>query len=500
MHRGKKVIVTVFAGRQDRMRLLLNSLDALIQQKFVDEVHLWDYCRSPADQQWLRSLPSSLLVTGDEYFYSGETAVTNAYEFTVRGAQNDVALLLQGADGHEYELVLGGWGNTLSVFRRGRQTPELQSTTQLALQPGENSVSLNWAGQELSVTLNKGTPWVIPCETSFTAAAHSTGWGNTGVYRIPSTEARTAYRYCKPVSKWHSYYDHYSTHKDLYAESILVKLDDDIVAVQTATFKNFLDFRLDHPEFSLVFPNVINNGACAFIQQQHGLLHDLELEKTMPTVGGVLWESAGLATQVHHQFLSRPTAFSFEGHTAIPPRHRVSINAFAILPEMLEVFAQAGDDDEAYLTEIHPGTKAVYHGTYAAHLSFFSQESGMDIPKLLDQYRQLEEQVEEGKKEKKQGEENEVPVVMEKPQAPVAEAPAPEAPVAEPPAPEAPVAEAPAPEAPVPEAPVAEAPVAEAPAPEAPVAEAPAPEAPAKKSRKPRQPRQPKKSSVVTIE
>lgn len=391
MYRDHKIICTVFAGRRDRMTLLLDHLDALVACGLVDEVHLWDYCRTEEDRAWLRSLPTSLLVTGDEYLYSGETTVEGqqTYEYSVQGASNDIAMLLKGVDGKEYELVLGGWDNTASVMRQGRQAPEYSRNEEIRVSAEKTSVKLAWDGATLSVQVNDFPIWTVPLETQVASIAHSTGWGNAGIYSIPSTAATTPYRYCKPSEPyWTSYYSHYAKHAG--SNVVLIKLDDDIVSIQQSTFAKFLDFRLDHPEFSLVFPNIVNNGACAHIQQQHGLLQGIELDAEMPGKCGMLWESAEKAAAVHQEFLCNPSSFSFQEFTPIPPHHRVSINAFAVLSDFIrDAFALAGEDDEHYLTELHPGTKAVFHGTYAAHLSFHSQDAGLDIPSLLASYATL---------------------------------------------------------------------------------------------------------------
>jgi hypothetical protein len=393
MYRGRKVIVTVFAGRKDRMTLLLNALDALIkQQKLVDEVHLWDYCRTEEDRAWLRSLPSTLHFTDDEYAYSDSAIVSNGvYDVTVTGPTNDIHVLLTTSEGTEYELILGGWDNTRSAIRKGRQTTPFAQTDAVRLSGSTTQLSLRWGDGSMHVTVNGGEPWVFPFDAPPTATiAHSTGWGNTGVYDF--ADNTTTYRYCKPTRKWHSYYDHYAAlSASRYADTILIKLDDDIVHISTDTFASFLDFRIDHPEFSLVFPNVVNNGTCAYVQQKYGLLRGLELDEEMPGVCGKLWESPANAAAVHAEYLIDPTAFQLPGEfTKIRPHLRVSINAFAVLSESLsELFRQAGGDDESFLTEIHPGTKAVFHGTTVAHLSFYSQESGLDIPGLLAQYAAL---------------------------------------------------------------------------------------------------------------
>ena len=60
------------------------------------------------------------------------------------------------------------------------------------------------------------------------------------------------------------YYYHYCDPK--YENDIIIKCDDDIVFIDILKLPNFINFiRLN--DFDLVFPNTINNGVSAFIQQ-----------------------------------------------------------------------------------------------------------------------------------------------------------------------------------------------------------------------------------------
>lgn len=59
MWRDHRVILSIFCGRQDRMPILLAYLVKLHEAGHLDEVHLWDYCRSEKDREWLNSVASS---------------------------------------------------------------------------------------------------------------------------------------------------------------------------------------------------------------------------------------------------------------------------------------------------------------------------------------------------------------------------------------------------------------------------------------------------------
>ena len=390
MYRDHTIIVSICAGRKDskdrkdRMRLLMKHVEHLVAKNMVDEVHLWD-CTNNSE--------ATLLTTSDEYVYADGPAVTgSSYTFKVRGAENDVSLLLTTPLGTEYELVIGGWNNTRSVFREGKQNvEEVAVNTEIRLQASEwTTVTLNWENTEsLNVTVGQFPEWSVPFVQNIQKIQHATGWGSSGTYEFPDSPD-SVYKYCMQSSSA-SYYKQYAA-TSLSKPTVLIKAANDIVCLGSASsFQAFLDFCLDNPQYSLVFPNIVNHGLCAFYQKQKGLLDTVDglEEDAAPRFGGALWESADRARQVHEAFLDNPEAFSYEGFAEIPPHHRVSITMYAVLLEnSRDLFKTCSTtkDDEQFLTEIDRGTKAVFFGYSAAHYSFYTQEEGLKETNLLERY------------------------------------------------------------------------------------------------------------------
>ena len=56
-----KVYFTVFAGRRRFLSVLMLYVKPLLEQRHLDVVHLWDYCRSPPDRDFLRSLADAAI-------------------------------------------------------------------------------------------------------------------------------------------------------------------------------------------------------------------------------------------------------------------------------------------------------------------------------------------------------------------------------------------------------------------------------------------------------
>lgn len=52
------IIVIVFAGREKYLKILFKYLDKLLQQKSIDVVHIWDYCRDELDRNYIHEFLS----------------------------------------------------------------------------------------------------------------------------------------------------------------------------------------------------------------------------------------------------------------------------------------------------------------------------------------------------------------------------------------------------------------------------------------------------------
>jgi hypothetical protein len=49
-------ICIIFAGREDRMSILMMYLRKALEKKYIDQVHVWECCRNESDRAWVNSL------------------------------------------------------------------------------------------------------------------------------------------------------------------------------------------------------------------------------------------------------------------------------------------------------------------------------------------------------------------------------------------------------------------------------------------------------------
>ena len=62
-------ICIVFAGREDRMQILMHYLNKALKEKKLDEIHLWNYSRNDSDTTWVNSLKSDKINNNDSKSY-----------------------------------------------------------------------------------------------------------------------------------------------------------------------------------------------------------------------------------------------------------------------------------------------------------------------------------------------------------------------------------------------------------------------------------------------
>jgi len=134
---------------------------------------------------------------------------------------------------------------------------------------------------------------------------------------------------------WMSYYEYYS--KQIQNDDVLMKVDDDIVFVDTSRVLGFARTIRSHPEVYLWSANVINNGISAGLHDLDGLipsnLASLNTEISHPLMEGCLLFNQSAGMELHKDFVSDPQKYY------IPPKGkelrlikgRISINFVAFL-------------------------------------------------------------------------------------------------------------------------------------------------------------------------
>jgi hypothetical protein len=416
-------VLLTFAGRRDRMALLQHYVEQAIQRGIVDEWHVWNFARNAEDAAWLAATFPAVRRTANDAIYRPVTAkvpVAASYVLRVdiRAATNaHIALTPDGA-GPSYELILGGWGNSAVALRvwpagtRPDHTKPVPPVTLASPAPALFS-GRAWRSVEVRMTRDAGVlsltllvagrellrfDTVDDAPLPFDVAVMS-GYGASAEWRFADDRPANAslfYTAEDPLSKnWNEVYHYYSGRADEYAETVFIKCDDDIVYLDFDRLADFIHFRRAQPDYFLTSANVVNNGVCAHVQQQLGMIPRDLMNLEMPPGGlrGTLWKSGAKAEALHRCFLANPRRFLWAPQEIFIPPARFSINFVAWLGVDVPHFETRLADDEHDLTVTLPRflgrENAIYLPFVVSHLSFRTQDTEMDVPGILDAYRAL---------------------------------------------------------------------------------------------------------------
>ncbi|HWB37447.1 MAG TPA: hypothetical protein VHA75_15630 [Rugosimonospora sp.] len=174
-----------------------------------------------------------------------------------------------------------------------------------------------------------------------------------------------------------------------YADTVFVKLDDDVLFLETDRFGDLLAPLAEHPN-AVVSANVVNNAVCA--------KHDPNLRAVVqaalkpgdpddPAADKAWWwlhANPEFARVSHEWYLGRPEPVA--GWTRSRPGERISINCIAFThPTMKRLAAMMAREerlgDEGAVDRLLP---RIALGFRVAHLTFGPQDKAMSLAELDD--------------------------------------------------------------------------------------------------------------------
>ena len=411
------MILTCFAGRRHNMELLLAYTDRLYSMGLLDEVHIWDFSKSPSDSAWLSRTfqrAPTLSTSKYEYVNTGLTLQAAAAEEMSFKCHKDAHVLLANSDGKTVaEVSLGAYNNACSFLRNFKQGESICHHGGMACdasrwrrlgicvsESGEATVSLD--GEAIMSARLEG-------EIKFPLSVWVAGWGNSEEVRwiLPSMPDKgRMHPYARLFSvknkgSWTEYYQHYTS--QLYPDHVIIKSDDDIVFIDTESFGRFIEDRVADRESPLLFPSIVNNGVCVAFQKNRGYLASELGEFQRENVMGRLWGDGRLCESLHKHFVDNHERWLAKARGSsemikVPAGDRISINFFAILSKDLYVYQMLGQDDERDITmEItrRLGREhSISMNMTVAHLAFYKQrETGLNETAALNMYRRLAKKI-----------------------------------------------------------------------------------------------------------
>jgi hypothetical protein len=180
--------------------------------------------------------------------------------------------------------------------------------------------------------------------------------------------------------------------------TIYVRFDDDICWVEDGFFEDFLDFRIEHPEYFLVYPFILNNAFCTYMLQawDHVTIND-QLGFGTGCMDPWGWKDGEIAEKLHRTFLSFVERGDL-GLVRVPTRrfagNRVSINCISWFGWRFAEFGGVVPSvEEEFLSATKPlqldALNCVYTGKAVAHFAFHPQRPHLETTDLLARYERL---------------------------------------------------------------------------------------------------------------
>jgi hypothetical protein len=176
-------------------------------------------------------------------------------------------------------------------------------------------------------------------------------------------------------------------------DTIYIRFDDDVVFVEPDFVEKFVTFRVEHPQFFLVFPNTINNALCTYAQIEHGNI--TAGARVQPWCMDVTaWANPRFAEQLHRAFLASVAAgdiASWYFGQRLVAYSRYSVNCIAWFgSEFAKFQGEVPWDEEEYLSVTKPAellaVNCIYGEAIVAHYAFMPQRTHLDATDVLARY------------------------------------------------------------------------------------------------------------------
>jgi len=402
----EKKILTIFAGRELNIKILKKYLQKAFDLNIIDEVHFWNNTRNAEDESYIKTISNLKRTSSTNYNYILITPIiiNNSFELNVK-ASNDIHIKITNND-TEYEIVLGGWNNTISVIRENNH--EICNLVRSNVADGliKNKFNITIDNNILYILKNDELLFSQKIIDNFeiNKIYFKTGHNCIGDLSYETTQNKGFYFMDTCEKSWKNYYNYYND--TTFENDIILKCDDDIVFMDLNKLPKYIEF-VKNNDYDLVFANTINNGVSAYFQQNKFNLIPKELmDLEYPHKGfcGSLWENGKKAENLHKYFIENYKTFLNYDYNdeIIDIKTRFSINFFAFKGKNWDKIKDCYGDDEYILTVDYVKNRnfknILYTDFYVSHLSFYKQnETGINLNLLLDNYHKLYDTLQEEK-------------------------------------------------------------------------------------------------------
>ena len=200
------------------------------------------------------------------------------------------------------------------------------------------------------------------------------------------------------ISNYNSLNIHNFFKRCIEPETIYIRFDDDICYIHKDAIENLLKFRIDNPDFFIVYPLIINNCYMTNILQQKNISsnkYGVAGEDRM----GEGWSNPKIGENLHYEFLNNLEKQNLNiykiDNIALENYNLVSINCICWFGHEFSKFGGVvGRDEEMWLGLSKPyqcfkynaicGNSLVVHFSFYTQRDFFERETN-----ILEQYENI---------------------------------------------------------------------------------------------------------------
>lgn len=181
--------------------------------------------------------------------------------------------------------------------------------------------------------------------------------------------------------------------------TVYIRFDDDVCWIAPDALEALVRFRLENPDYFLVYANTINNSICSYIHQRLGCFGTAAGVCEYDVLGAVSHASPELAELAHKSFLNRLEGGCVDAYHF--PRwiacgfERISINCICWLgSDFAEFHGEVGDYEEVWLSEERSGAEGrptvICGEALVSHFAYHTQRAWLEgNTNLLERYRIL---------------------------------------------------------------------------------------------------------------
>ena len=185
-------------------------------------------------------------------------------------------------------------------------------------------------------------------------------------------------------------------------DTVYCKIDDDIVWFEHKEFENFIRFRINNPEYFIIFANTVNNAINYYIHEKIGALQKDDFPPTSYSSISNAWSNYSYAIKHFKSFYDHYkngtlSKMKFD-RWVLSEYERYSINFFAWMGSEFAKFGTCGKDDEKWLSQLKPAERempnCIYGNFIAVHYAYYTQRKELDAqPQILGLFRKLSKEI-----------------------------------------------------------------------------------------------------------